>query len=370
MRNFCVLLLSFFIATSIVEGQFYYKEVFPDLSGNALNEAVVSTFKSNVSLSFSQSRDTLMAKIYAVNDTVEAIYCGYKQYIDPNLDPTISVFGDGLKDGINTEHCYPQSRGAENDPARSDMHHLFPSKINVNGDRSSKPFAEIPDNSTQKWYLNTIISSSIPTTNKDAYAEGTSENFEPRESVKGNVARAIFYFYTMYRDEALAADASFFEGQRETLIQWHYLDPVDSLEWDRTYKIANYQGGKVNPFVLDCTLAARMYGNEIPQACQLISSTESEDIEVDNNISIYPNPARNSFMISTNFQEEAELNVSLLDIMGRKISTESFQLPAGIFRVTKSLDDDMNEGLYWVKFDVIKGQKIWQQVKPLIISQY
>ncbi|MFN8329951.1 MAG: hypothetical protein U0T81_01815 [Saprospiraceae bacterium] len=36
-------------------------------------------------------------------------------------------------------------------------------------------------------------------------------------------------------------------------------DPVDSLEWKRTFMISQYQDGKANPFVLDCTLPQRCY---------------------------------------------------------------------------------------------------------------
>ncbi len=43
------------------------------------------------------------------------------------------------------------------------------------------------------------------------------------------------------------------------MIQWNYNDPVDQKEYDRTLKIASYQDYKPNPFVLDSTLARRIW---------------------------------------------------------------------------------------------------------------
>ncbi|MDV7400839.1 endonuclease, partial [Arthrospira platensis SPKY1] len=83
--------------------------------------------------------------------------------------------------------------------------------------------------------------------------------FEPREAVKGAIARAMFYFYTMYREEADAADPDFFRQQVQTLCQWHRQAPPDARELARTRAIARHQDGKPNPFVLDASLAERAF---------------------------------------------------------------------------------------------------------------
>ena len=49
---------------------------------------------------------------------------------------------------------------------------------------------------------------------------GNAGKFEPRESVKGDIASAVFYFYTMYQEEANEADFEFFESMKEVLISW------------------------------------------------------------------------------------------------------------------------------------------------------
>jgi hypothetical protein len=83
--------------------------------------------------------------------------------------------------------------------------------------------------------------------------------FEPRDVSKGDVARAKFYFYTMYETEALAADRDYFSSQMSTLRQFHEKDPVDGMEYVKTLKIGRMQSGKENPFVLDSTLVRRAF---------------------------------------------------------------------------------------------------------------
>lgn len=151
--------------------------------------------------------------------------------------------------------------GAGEEPQYSDMHYLFPSVQAINASRSNSPFSDIDDNETDKWYRLSQTLYSIPISNIDEYSEKENNYpycFEPRESVKGNIARAMFYFYTIYND---VADESFWDVQKETLYKWHYQDPVDQTELDRTNAIAPYQDDKENPFVLDSTLVRRMWFN-------------------------------------------------------------------------------------------------------------
>jgi hypothetical protein len=84
------------------------------------------------------------------------------------------------------------------------------------------------------------------------------ELFEPRESIKGDVARSVFYFYTIYQKQADKVDNRFFPAMLTDLCRWHRKDKVDSTEWNKTMAIARIQGN-VNPFVIDATLAERCY---------------------------------------------------------------------------------------------------------------
>jgi hypothetical protein len=262
--------------------------IFEGLSGQPLIDSLSLRYTPAVVLSYADARDTLYAKILIKEDSIACVYSGHKLYLDLTQDPTQYLYQGGGNNGINTEHAFPQTKGAAGGNARSDMHHIFPTRIIVNEARADKPFAEIPDAQTEKWYYRNQVVTNIPTQNKDRYAESRQNAFEPRESVKGDIARAVFYFYTMYRDMADAADPMFFSGQRETLCGWNEADPVDSSEMEKTWKIAHYQADKPNPFVVDCTLATRSWCPELIAGC--LSTTTNLRSRTRFHVDIFPNP--------------------------------------------------------------------------------
>ena len=139
---------------------------------------------------------------------------------------------------------------------KSDLHHLRPAKSNVNSSRGNKPYNEIADSETDNWYWLNYSTSSIPSSNINEYSESKPGNFEPREDRKGDVARAIFYFYTIYNN---VADEDFFNTQKDILYEWHNQDPVTDSEINRTWQIASYQNNIPNPFIVDESLIYRAY---------------------------------------------------------------------------------------------------------------
>ncbi|MDC0480576.1 endonuclease, partial [Candidatus Marinimicrobia bacterium] len=86
------------------------------------------------------------------------VYTGYTITLDTTQDPSTNAY----EQGINCEHTYPQSMGASEEPQKSDMHHLFPCKSNVNSSRGNDPYAEIPDEDTDTWYRNDYSQEDIP----------------------------------------------------------------------------------------------------------------------------------------------------------------------------------------------------------------
>lgn len=266
-----LLIIIFCFSIQFSQAQFGHESVFPDLTGDELKTALVDNYRTNTVLSYSDARDTFMRNIDAVNNVLECVYTGYKITLDPNEDPTTDAFSQG----INTEHTYPRSKGAlEGTNAYSDMHHLFPTRERANSDRGSLILAEVPDNQTDKWYFDDDITTNIPSQNIDLYSELlTNNSFEPREKHKGDVARAYFYFYTMYQSQADNEAPNFFELQRETMCNWHFQDPVDEKEWNRNIKIAPYQDDKKNPFILDCRLA-RLYCSDIAEECKTVNTKD------------------------------------------------------------------------------------------------
>ena len=256
MKHILLLPLVLFGFISITHSQTLIGE---GLSGQELWDYVVENYKTSSTLGYNTCRDIMYSEIdIKEGNQLTGVYSGYTITLDLTQDPSSNAYAQG----INCEHTFPQSMGAGDEPMKSDMHHLFPTKSNVNSSRGNDPFEEIPDEETHIWYRNEYSQTSIPSENIDEYAEKynpsnqSEERFEPREEQKGNTARAMFYFYAMYSE---IADDNFWELQKETLMDWHYYDEADDIETERTWKIADYQDGLPNPFVLDYTLAGRIW---------------------------------------------------------------------------------------------------------------
>jgi len=221
------------------------------LYGQELIDFLVENYKTSSVMSYNSARDAMYGYIDNDSGTVSCIYTEFSVDDVPTNNPR-PIVHDG---GIDCEHLWPQSMYEGTQPMKSDIHHLRPSKSNVNGSRGNKPYNESNDNVTQTWYWLDYQLNNPPNQNIDKYSESASLVFEPREEVKGDIARAMFYFYTMYKDEA---DDDFFEIQKDILYEWHQIDSIEQIEIDRTWHIANYQDYP-NPFILDSSLIHRCY---------------------------------------------------------------------------------------------------------------
>tara|TARA_B100000676_G_scaffold265432_1_gene278471 strand:- start:496 stop:1404 length:909 start_codon:yes stop_codon:yes gene_type:complete len=235
------------------------ESIFPGIFGEELKQLLVNNYKTSSTLGYNNARDIMYSEIdIKPNNQLTGVYSGYTITLDLSQDPSTNAY----EQGINCEHSWPQSLGASSEPMKSDMHHLFPTKSNVNSSRGNDPFDDINDNLTDKWYRNEYYIETIPTSLIDEYAEKynppnqNDETFEPREEQKGNTARAMVYFYTMYSQQA---DENFWQIQKDVLLNWNHIDPPDEEEISRTWEIASYQQNKPNPFVVDPTLFDRVY---------------------------------------------------------------------------------------------------------------
>lgn len=324
----------FFLGCShLVSAQFDHVPVFPTLQDDALRQALIAEYKTTTVLDYSDARDTFMRNIDGRNGTLECVYTGFTIELDDDEDPTTQAFSLG----INTEHSYPRSKGAlEGTLAYSDMHHLFPTREKANTDRGSLILSDVPDNQTDKWYLDDDIITNIPSSNIDSYSELlTNEAFEPREEHKGDVARAYFYFYTLYQSQADNAAPNFFELQRETMCAWHFIDAVDEKEWTRNQLIAPYQDDKVNPFILDCRLA-RLYCDDIVGYCAEVSTNEVSNIS----IHLSPNPTQERLSFS---DKQEWQTYTILRSDGQRVSSGYVDRSGDIQSVPVS---DLTAGLY------------------------
>lgn len=224
----------------------------PDKTGEELIAALRGQYKpaANNVLGYRPAREQMFSRIDNVGGKVRLVYTGAR----------FSTTGIPNHTIVNTEHTWPQSKfrsaGSGRQQMKSDLHHLYPTYNRVNADRGNKPFGEIPDPETRKWWKSSTARGTIPTDDIDAYSESVRSTFEPREDHKGNVARSMAYFYMAYGNQGI--DLGWFRPQLETLHVWHQQDPADETERQRTEAIKAIQG-TANPFVLDASLFARAF---------------------------------------------------------------------------------------------------------------
>jgi endonuclease/exonuclease/phosphatase family metal-dependent hydrolase len=218
-------------------------------SGQELINVLRAKYRPDATQSYKIARQQLFSQIDNRHGKVRCVYTG------------IEIATAGIPNGsvMNTEHTWPQSKFNQRSPMKSDLHHLFATLSQVNNRRGNNPFGEIDDTRTQRWWHSASPQTGVPEAQIDEYSESTATLFEPREDHKGNVARAIFYFWTVYGDDNITAD--WITPQLDTLKLWHLGDPVDLDERQRNIAIESVQGN-LNPFILDETLVARVLDDQ------------------------------------------------------------------------------------------------------------
>jgi len=309
--------------------------IFPGQTGITLINSLVASYKSTTNLGYDVGRDSMYGAYDKLNDSLECVYSGYKIYMQPGQDPSTWAYDHD----INCEHTWPQSMLASG-TAEADLHHLFPTEIQVNGDRGTLPFGDITDNQTNKWYRNNVITTTVPTSNIEQYAELlTSVRFEPREVQKGNTARAMYYVLTMWQQGD--TNLAWWTGQKNGLYAWHVNDAADAREITRTRRIAAHQQNKVNPFVLDSTLIRRAY---FP-ALGVEGETDSRQLARDVRVFPQPNPFSNSTNIRFLLTTGSAAEFAIYDVSGRRVYSWKKNLDAGEHTVSWNGRNDREQAL-------------------------
>jgi hypothetical protein len=290
-------------------------------SGPALLSCLRASHSPATVYSYNQARDTLFAFVDDGDRTrITDLYVMRVLPIRPGADPTTEGC-NGDKDNnsstcsgartINTEHLWPQSLGADTGRPEADMHHLYPSRGDVNTVRGNNPFGQFPYRTATALYRDTLTYPPSPVpTDSLTYSAARSGMFMPRASVRGDIARALFYFRSIYEAEATATAArvAFFDGMRATLLAWHRADPPDAAEQARSGRVKLYQGND-NPFALDTTLAARAYGMG---ATGVHDAAGAASVRV----RVYPSPARGAVQA-----EGFEGTAGVYDVLGRRVAS-------------------------------------------------
>lgn len=206
-------------------------------SGQDLLRALSGIISNQRALSYSGARNTMFASIDdADNDNaVPCVYTGRR-------GTPVSSSASASSVSMNTEHTWPQSLGATG-VAQADLHHLFPTDMDANGRRASYPFGEV---SSATWTARDYDGGDASQLGRDASGRTV---FEPQDRHKGNVARAIFYFYTRYASQRPSKfSLANFNVEEATLRRWHVQDPPDAAERSRNDAVYGAQGNR-NPYI-------------------------------------------------------------------------------------------------------------------------
>ncbi|WP_231893376.1 endonuclease [Rossellomorea aquimaris] len=147
-------------------------------------------------------------------------------------------------DDWNREHVWAKSHGdfgTAKGPG-TDLHHIRPTDVTINSSRSNLDFDS-----------GGLPHPEAPLTFYD------QDSWEPRDSIKGDVARMLFYMSVRYEGDNEEIDLELndivennhnpFHGKQSVLLQWHNEDPVDDSERRRNQIIYEQYQGNRNPFI-------------------------------------------------------------------------------------------------------------------------
>ncbi|HEY0700367.1 MAG TPA: endonuclease [Micromonospora sp.] len=182
----------------------------------------------------------------ANSNNVILLYTGRSQSKSSN--------GGGVDDW-NREHVWAKSHGdfGTTTGPGTDVHHLRPEDVTVNSTRGNKDFdyggsqlGEAPGNYTD------------------------ADSFEPRNAVKGDVARMIMYMAIRYEGEdgwpnlemnnSVNNGTAPYHGKMSVLLQWNQLDPPDAFEKRRNQVIYDRWQRNRNPFIDHPEWATAIWG--------------------------------------------------------------------------------------------------------------
>ncbi len=228
-------------------GDAYYQSAIGK-TGPALKTALNQIIRTNTKLSYEQVWDALKNTDQDPNNTANVIllYSGRSQSKSTN---------GGNANDWNREHVWAKSHGdfgTATGPG-TDVHHLRPEDVSVNSNRGNKDFdmggsaaAEAPGNFTD------------------------ADSWEPRNAVKGDVARMILYMDVRYEggdgyvdlecSNTVGNGSAPLHGKLSVLLQWNAQDPPDAFEKRRNQVIYDSYQHNRNPFIDHPEWAASIYG--------------------------------------------------------------------------------------------------------------
>ena len=274
------LLLATLLLTFIVSAQeAYYSDVDLTTEGLTLkDELAVKTIRSHTK-TLSYGWPALQATdVNPENSNEVLLIYGYSASgTTARTSGVNNICSSSCPDGSwNREHVYAKSLGNPNlgtSGPGADGHHLRPSDVSFNSQRSNLKFADGSGN-----------------------AGSVSGGWYPGDEWKGDVARIIMYMYIRYGDQCkptgvgIGNDANAGDDMIDLFLEWNAEDPVSDFERQRnTYHTSgqSYSQGNRNPFIDNAYLATRIWGGTPAQDYWgIYTSTDDEAPTVPTNVTL------------------------------------------------------------------------------------
>ena len=205
-------------------------------SGTALRTELHTIIKTHTKLSYDQVWNALKDTDQDPANTANVV----ELYSGRSISKTLN---GGDPDDWNREHVWAQSHGGFGTSAGpgTDVHHLRPEDVTVNSTRGNKDFD---------------LGGSTVSQCSDCWTD--TDSFEPRDAVKGDVARMLFYMAVRYEGEDgwpnlelnnTTNGSTPWHGKLTVLLQWNAEDPVSTFEMRRNDRIHSTWQGNRNPFI-------------------------------------------------------------------------------------------------------------------------
>jgi endonuclease I len=265
---------------------------------------------------------------------------------------------DWTATGFSREHTYCHN-WMPTDPTTTlpeyeDYHQLFPTdQNNANAIRSNYPLGEVV-NATF-----TFMGCKLGT---DIHGHTV---FEPRDSHKGDAARAMMYEATCYTTVSgnswafpnpISNSIPYGEDQN-ILKKWHYQDPPDAWEIARNDFMESLQGNR-NPFIdsvqfvcyIDFTTMTKLSGPNVPCNAETLGIKETQ--KDNESLVLMPNPNNGAFTVNYISTENQKVTVKLMDMLGRVVYNNELKVNNGLNALEINLQD-FNKGVY--TFELVSG---------------
>ena len=269
---------------------------------------------------------------------------------------------DWTTNGFSREHTFSHN-WMPTEPAQGleeyeDYHHLFPTNQNsANAVRSNYPLGEV------------VTASSTYLEGKLGLNVKGQTVYEPRDSHKGDAARAIMYVATCYTTvsgnswvlrDPISNTIPY--GQNQNILKtWNFQDPPDAWEIARNDFIESIQGNR-NPFVdsiqyacyIDFTTMTKLTGPNVPCNAEVLGI--ADDQKNKERMQLSPNPNNGNFIVSFTGTKNQKGSIRLLDMLGRIVYTKELMLSSGINPIEISVPN-LKKGIYFFELQTEKGKQ-------------